>query len=150
MYRSKTDGSAVKKIDIDLEYLVFAYRDEESENIYYLDTEYGEVRFVNRGLTALRELTDEIEIAQEKFLYVPKQTKEELVEDLQAFTSTFTNEKIKSMLLLAFENPHVYATYKAILAPYQKELTELEGFLKNQARQRLLVWLKANFIEATT
>jgi hypothetical protein len=139
----------VKKIDIDLEYLIFAFRDEDSENIYYLDTEYGEVRFVNRSLTALRDLTDEIEIAKEKFLYVPKLTKEELVEDLRVFTSTLTNEKIKSMLPLAFENPQVYSTYKAILAPYQEELIELERFLKEQAKARLLVWLKANFIEPT-
>ena len=137
----------MKKIDLDLEYLIFAYRDEETENVYYLDTEYGEVRFVNRSLTALRDLTDEIEIAREKFLYVPKLTKEELVEDLRAFTATLTHEKIKSMLPLAFENPHVYATYKAILSPYQEELTQLEQFLKEKARGRLLVWLKANFIE---
>ena len=43
----------MKSITIDLEYLVFAYRDEETQNIYYLDTEYGEIRLVNRGLSDL-------------------------------------------------------------------------------------------------
>lgn len=146
----QTGQQTVTKIDIDLEYLIFAYRDEEAGNIYYLDTEYGEVRLVNRGLSALRDLTDEIEIAREKFLYVPKLTKEELLKDLQAFTATLTDEKIKGLLPLAFENPHVYSTYKAILAASPEELARLELFLKEQARQRLLVWLQANFIEPTT
>ena len=62
----------MKSITIDLEYLVFAYRDEETQNIYYLDTEYGEIRLVNRGLSDLKDLTDEIEISHDKFLYIPK------------------------------------------------------------------------------
>jgi hypothetical protein len=138
----------MKSITIDLEYLVFAYRDEETQNIYYLDTEYGEIRLVNRGLSDLKDLTDEIEISHDKFLYIPKQTKEELIEDLQAFSSSLADAKLKGMLPLAFEHPHVFATYKAILAPRQDELTRLDQFLKDKARARLLIWLKANSVEA--
>lgn len=143
-------GSTMKKITVDLEYLVFAYRDEEAQNIYYLDTEYGEIRLVNRDLTDLKDLTDEIEISHDKFLYVPKMTKDELMEDLQAFSSSISDPKLKGMLPLAFEHPHVFTTFKAILAPYQSEVVHLEQFLKDQARARLLVWLKANSIEASS
>jgi uncharacterized protein YdaL len=140
----------MKNIAIDLEYLVFAYRDEEVGNIYYLDTEYGDVRFVNRALAELKDLTDEIELEHNKFLYVPKLTKEELLEDLVAFSSTIMDSKLKGLLPLAFENPHAYATYKAILAPAKDELIRLEQFLNDRAKVRILVWLKANFIEPTT
>lgn len=136
----------MNSIKIDLEYLVFAYRDEESTNTYYLDTEYGEVRFVNRELTNLKDLTDEIETAHAKFLYVPKMSKNELVEDLNAFSKTLTDPKLLSMLQLAFEAPHIYKTYKAILGSEAESLLRLEPFLKEQAKKRLLIWLNANFI----
>lgn len=133
-----------------MEYLVFAYQDEEAQNIYYLDTEYGVIRLVNRQLADLKDLTDEIEIALEKFLYVPKRTREELVENLESFSSSIGDQKLKSLLPLAFENPNVFATLKAILAPYPDELSRLNAFLKDKAQARLIIWLRANSIEPAT
>lgn len=137
----------MKTIDIDMEYLVFAYQDEEAQNIYYLDTEYGVIRLVNRQLADLKDLTDEIEIALEKFLYVPKRTREELVENLESFCSSIGDQKLKGLLPLAFESSNVFATLKAILAPYPDELARLNAFLKDKAQARLIIWLRANSIE---
>ncbi len=54
-----------------MKYLLFAYQDDAAENIYYLDTEYGDIRLVNQGLTDLKDLTDELETSASRFLYIP-------------------------------------------------------------------------------
>jgi hypothetical protein len=124
-----------------MEYLIFAYQDECPDNIYYLDTEYGEVRLVNQSLADLKDLTNELEIHHDKFLYIPKQSKEVLVEDLKAFIETITDPKLKSILAVGLESPQQLQAFKVILG---NEKNQLEKFLKNLAGKRVADWLAAN------
>ncbi len=85
----------MKTIDVDFDYLLFAYQDDSPDNIYYLDTEYGDVRLVHRNLKDLRDLTDEIEISHDRFLYIPKGNKEDLLADLRSFFDQIQDAQIK-------------------------------------------------------
>lgn len=85
----------MKTISLDFDYLLFAYQDDSPDNIYYLDTEYGDVRLVHRSLKDLRDLTDEIEISHDRFLYIPKGNKEDLLADLHSFFDRIEDPQIK-------------------------------------------------------
>ncbi len=48
------------------------------------------------------------------------------------------------MLVIAFESPHVQDTFKKILAKHQPLDAELENYLRERTKERLLSWLTAN------
>jgi hypothetical protein len=134
----------MKAIDIDFDYLLFAYQDDCQDNIYYLDTEYGSIRLVHRQLNDLRDLTDEIEIFHEHFLYIPKATKDEVINDLRNFMHTIEDPDLNRVLSIAFDSSMVLDSFKKIIA---KDLTlrqRLDTYLQEKAKERLLAWLSAN------
>ncbi len=133
-----------KPIKIDMPYLIFVYQDTSAENCYYLDTECGEICLVNRELLDLKDLTDEIERTPDKFLYIPKPRHEELIEDLRQFADSVADVKLKNVLAVAFESPHISQAFRTILKPYSDELSRLEQFLNQRIKERVLVWLNAN------
>jgi len=134
----------MKAIDIDFDYLLFAYQDDSPDNIYYLDTEYGSIRLVHSQLKDLRDLTDEIEIYHDRFLYVPKTTKEEVLDDLRDFMGSVADGDLKRMLAVAFESPLVLDSCRKIVAKNLPVRQQLETYLQDKAKERLLTWLAAN------
>ncbi|HEY9713206.1 MAG TPA: UPF0158 family protein [Chroococcales cyanobacterium] len=134
-------------LKLDLKELMFAYRDDGPDNAYYLDTTTGAIKLVNRSLFDLRELTDEVERHRYKYKYVPKPDRREVPDDLRAFMSTVEDEKLKNILSMAFESPHVLSSFKKIIESSPEERARLDNFLNRLTRERLETWLKANFIE---
>jgi hypothetical protein len=137
----------MRTLPIDMDYLVFAYQDDSPDNAYYLDTEFGDIRLVNRNLSDLKDLTDEIELSQGRFLYIPKPPREEVLEDLQVFWDNLDDEHLKKLLTLAFETPSVGSTFKSILAKHPDQDKEFEDFRKERTLATLMLWLKANALE---
>jgi hypothetical protein len=133
-----------KQVKVDIDHLMFAYQDDSPENAYYLDTEYGDVVLVNRELTDLRDLTDEIELSPDKFLYIPKPRSEELVKDLHIFAESVSDAKLRSVLDMAFESPHLRDAFRKILSSHSQELIRLDQFLVEKTKERLTAWLNAN------
>lgn len=134
----------MKTITIDFDYLIFVYQDDSPDNIYYLDTEYGDIRLVHRQLDDLRDLTDEIEINHERFLYIPKASKEELLITLKDFSHNIKDKQLKQLLEIAFESPHVLDSFKKILNKYPQEREEFDKYLHDKSQKNLLSWLNAN------
>jgi len=134
----------MKAIDIDFDYLLFAYQDDSQDNIYYLDTEYGSIRLVHRELNDLRDLTDEIELGHSNFLYIPKARKDEVIDDLHEFMGNVADGDLTKVLAIAFESPMVLDNFKKIIARDPSLHHQLEIFLKERAKERLLEWLSAN------
>jgi Uncharacterised protein family (UPF0158) len=133
-----------KTIKIDMVYLSFAYQDESPDNTYYLDTEYGDICLVNRELLDLKDLTDEIELSRDKFLYIPKPNGKDLIEDLRNFVETVQDAKLKGVLSVAFESPYVMQAFRTILNPHSEELSRFEKFIAKRTRERVIGWLNAN------
>ena len=133
-----------KQIKIDMPYLIFAYQDTSAENCYYLDTECGEICLVNRELLDLTDLTDEIERTPDKFLYIPKPRQQELIDDLRQFADSVADVKLKNVLAVAFESPHISQAFRTILKPHSDQLSRFEQFLSQRTEERVLVWLNAN------
>ncbi len=134
----------MKKIDIDFDYLLFAYQDDSQDNIYYLDTEYGSIRLVHRQLEDLRDLTDEIEIFHDRFLYIPKAGKEEVLNDLRNFMNDIKDAQLSKLLAVAFESPLVLDSFKKIVAQNIAVRQQLDTYLQGKAKERLIAWLTAN------
>jgi len=137
----------MNEVPIDMDYLAFAYEDDSPDNIYYLDTEFGDIRLVNKNLSDLKDLTDELEKNEGRFLYIPKPSKELLIEDLGDFMATVQDENLKKILPIAFDSPHVYESFKSILAKVPEETNRLSTFLQMQTRARITKWLNANAIK---
>src|SRR5271170_4540831 len=137
----------MRTVPIDMDYLVFAYQDDSPDNAYYLDTEFGDIRLVNRNLSDLKDLTDEIELSQGRFLYIPKPAREEELEEIRAFWESIADPHLKNLLSLAFETPSISSTFKSILAKYPTQLKEFEACSKEKTLATLMLWLKANALE---
>lgn len=134
-------------LKLDFSELMFAWQDDTQDNAYYLDIESGVVKLVNRNLLDLRDLTDEIEQDRHKFLYMPKPAKEQLVLDLKEFWSTVTDDKLRNILSMAFESPHLLSSFKKILEGNPSELERFEEFRREKTRKRIEEWLKSHAIE---
>jgi len=136
----------MKRIDIDFDYLIFAYQDDSPENVYYLDTEFGDIRLVHRQLEDLRDLTDEIELAGDRFLYIPKARREQMLDCLKSFAQALENKEVKKVLDIAFESPHVLEAFKKILSRYPDLSKQLDVYLYEKTKEEVLTWLAANAI----
>lgn len=135
------------KLRVSTKDIIFAWLDESQDNSYYLDKIEGETRMVNRNLIELRDLTDEIERKSTRYLYVPKLTKEDLLEDLNAFLETVERSDLKNVLPIAFESPHKVSAFRKILEKAPDELQRFDEFREKQILRRVEKWLKANGIE---
>lgn len=131
---------------LDMAYLIFAWQDDAPDNLYYLDMRTGNVRLVNRNLTDLRDLTDEIEKNRERFKYLPKPDRGELISDLKDFMNSVQDAKLKNILSVAFESPHLLSAFKKILESSPSEASRLDQFRNEKVEKRVQQWLKANHI----
>lgn len=137
------------KVPIDMDGLLFAWRDDSPDNIYYLDIETGDVNLVNRGLLDLKDLTNEIEINRERYLYLPKPSSDQMKGDLRDFMKTIDDKEKLKILDMAFESPHVLAGFKKILSGWQGQKEALDDFLAARTHLRVRQWLEANCLVAT-
>lgn len=131
---------------IDFSYLVFCWQDDSPDNAYYLDRKTGDVRLVNQHLLDLRQLTDEIEKDRERYLYVPKPDKTDMLSDLHDFQHEVSSEQLKRLLSVAFESPHVLLAFKKILQDDQEQSQHLREFLEERVAKRIETWLNANSV----
>ncbi|MBS1954131.1 MAG: hypothetical protein JST89_08095 [Cyanobacteria bacterium SZAS-4] len=134
-------------LNLDLSELVFAWQDDTQDNAYYLDIESGVVKLVNRNLLDLRDLTDEIEQDRHKFLYMPKPDKEQLILDLKEFWSTVQDDKLRNILSMAFESPHLLSSFRKILEGTPSELKRFEEYRQNKTKLRIEEWLSSHALK---
>jgi hypothetical protein len=99
---------------------------------------------VHRELNDLRDLTDEIELGHSNFLYIPKANKDEAIDDLHDFMPNINDADLTKVLAVAFESPMVLDNFKKIIARNPSLHEQLEIYLKERAKKRLLQWLSAN------
>lgn len=135
------------KLRVSTKDIIFAWLDDSQDNSYYLDKIEGETRMVNRNLIELRDLTDEIERSSTRYLYVPKATREDLMEDLNAFLETVERSDLKNVLPIAFESPHKVSSFRKILEKAPDELQRFDEFREKRILRRIEKWLNANGIE---
>src|ERR1700739_4784843 len=88
---------AMKRLELDLNYLLFAWDDESPDAIYYLDLDTGSVLLIQQDLDDLEELKDEVESQPNRFLYVPKAKSDTLLLDLSDFIFSISDEKLRSV-----------------------------------------------------
>ncbi|HMP51761.1 MAG TPA: UPF0158 family protein, partial [Candidatus Melainabacteria bacterium] len=93
-----------------------------------------------------KELTDEIELERNRYLYLPKPERDQLKNDLRDFMSTIEDQSLLRILEMAFESPHVYSSFLKILDKRVEEKERLQEFIDSRSRMRVLQWLEANCI----
>ncbi|HEY9677519.1 MAG TPA: UPF0158 family protein [Drouetiella sp.] len=135
-----------KPLKLNLSELMFAYLDDAPDNSYYLDIESGVVKLVNRNLLDLRDLTDEIEQDRHKFLYMPKTEKEQQTLDLKEFWASVKDDKLRNILSMAFESPHVLSSFRKILEGNQEEAKRFEEYRNAKTQAKIEAWLKSHFL----
>lgn len=135
-----------RNVDFEMDRLIYAWRDDSPDNLYYLDLETGEIQLVNRTLEDVKDLTDEIELERNRYLYLPKPERDQLKNDLRDFMSTIEDQSLLRILEMAFESPHVYSSFLKILDKDESEKERLQEFIDSRSRMRVLQWLEANCI----
>ena len=140
----------MNELEIDIDYLLFAWQDDSPDSAYYLDSDTGSVLLVQRDLDDLDGLRDEIELQPNRFLYVPKPDPEQVEFDLGDFIPTVADAHLKDILSMAFESPNKLAACKGLLAKHGDELQRWEKFRQDAVRERVRRWLAANNISVFT
>ena len=135
-----------RNVDFEMDRLIYAWRDDSPDNLYYLDLETGDIQLVNRTLEDVKDLTDEIELERNRYLYLPKPERDQLKNDLRDFMSTIEDQSLLRILEMAFESPHVYSSFLKILDKDESEKERLQEFIDSRSRMRVLQWLEANCI----
>lgn len=138
------DAVRIRSSDIE-----FAWQDDSPDNSYYLDLVTGDIKLVNRNLSDLKDLTDEIEKHFHRYLYLPKPQAGQLKEDLRDFMETVEDKALKPILEMTFESPHVLSGFKSVLGKSPGEQERLENFRRSRVRVRIQQWLQANHLHAT-
>jgi Uncharacterised protein family (UPF0158) len=134
----------MKAIRVDMPYLLLAWEDEAPDNSYYLDTQSGNVKLVHRHLLDLRDLTDEIEKDRQRYLYVPKPSRDVLLKDLRDFMKTIESPSLRPVLEMAFESPHVLSSFRKILEKHDHEAKRFAEYRQAHMRENIDQWLAAN------
>ncbi|MEZ4487184.1 MAG: UPF0158 family protein [Cyanobacteriota/Melainabacteria group bacterium] len=135
-----------RNVDFEMDRLIYAWRDDSPDNLYYLDLETGEIQLVNRTLEDVKDLTDEIELERNRYLYLPKPERDQVKNDLRDFMSTIEDQSLLRILEMSFESPHVYSSFLKILDKDESEKERLQEFIDSRSRMRVLQWLEANCI----
>lgn len=136
----------MKDLDIDLADLAFAFEDHASDSSYYLDLDTGSIIMVRPELDDVSEIRGDIELEPDRFLFVPKPKANQIELDLQDFTFTIKDAKLKSMVELAMEAANKYAALRSVLQKGEGEWERWEEWKKQSSRQRALRWLEAHEI----
>jgi hypothetical protein len=138
----------MNKLQIDTDYLLFAWQDDSPDTAYYLDTDTGSVLLVQRDLDDVDELRDEIELQPARYLYVPKPNPDQPELDLSDFIYTVGDAHLKDLLSVAYEAPNKMQACKKIMSAHPAELQRWENWRRDAARERVRRWLAANNLEA--
>lgn len=137
-----------EKLEIDFEYLVFAWQDDSPDTAYYLDSDTGSVVLVQQDLDDLDELRQDIELQPNRYLYVPKQDPLQPELDLQDYIYTVTDADLKSQLTVASESRDKFGSCKQILKQNPDELARWEKWQTDAVRERVRKWLAAHNLQA--
>ena len=132
---------------IDINYLIFAFRDNSEESQYYLDRETGSVLLVQPDLDDIDELRHEIECQANRYIFVPKPNMEQAELDLYDFIHTVDDNHLKSLLIVASEANNKIHSCERLLAKHPNELKRWQDFVSLQTKSRVKKWLAANNIE---
>jgi len=132
------------KLNIDLDYLLFAWQDDSQQSSYYLDTDTGSVVLVTRDLDDLDELRQEIELQPARFLYVPKLSDDQKLLDLTDFIFTVPDQKLKAMMEVACEGRDPFGACRTIMGQHPEELARWKTWQQDAAKERVRKWLAAH------
>jgi hypothetical protein len=137
----------MEKLEIDFEYLVFAWQDDSPDTAYYLDSDTGSVVLVQRDLDDLDELREEIELQPNRYLYVPKPDPLQPELDLSDYIFTVADENLRHQLETAAEGRDKFRTCKRILQENPDELARWERRRGDAVRERVRKWLYAHNVQ---
>jgi hypothetical protein len=138
----------MEQLQIDFEYLVWAWQDDSPDTAYYLDSDTGSVVLVQRDLDDLDELREEIELHPNRYLYVPKPDALQPELDLSDYIFTVTQPDLRQQLEVAEQGRDKFRSCKKILQEYPEELARWEKWQQDAIRERVRKWLHAHNLQA--
>ena len=139
-------GTEMVERKIDFSYLVFCWQDDSPDNAYYLDRKTGDVRLVNQHLLDLRQLTDEIEKDRERYLYVPKPDKTDMLSDLHDLSARGIQRAAQKTLVSGFRKSACSARVQENFQDDQEQSQHLREFLEERVAKRIETWPNANSV----
>jgi len=137
----------MNKLEIDFDYLIFAWRDDSPDTAYYLDSDTGSVVLVQRDLEDIEDLRDEIEMHPNRYLYVPKPDSLQPQLDLFDFIFTISDPELKAQLTVAAEGHDKFGGCRRVLRDYPEETARWDKWQLDAVRERVRKWLAAHDLE---
>jgi len=138
-----------KKLRIDLEELRWAFDDHVREYAWVLDTESGEVLQLMEDAELPLPL-EEIEADETgRFLEIEADDSAEAYRDMQLFTATVTDSRLRDLLDVAIAGKGAFRRFKDVLGGAPEERQRWFRFQEERVNNRIRAWLAENDIETT-
>lgn len=141
----------MKKLNVDLEELAFAFEGASWEMEYYLDSESGDVIMVGDPdlfgpeMEALRERVESG--YGTRYVAVPKPHSREAYGDMGDFILTLEGAGLRGLLEVAIDGPGAFRRFKSVLARYPEVREQWFQFKAARTRRRVLDWLESIGVE---
>ena len=136
-----------KKLRINLEELRWAFDDHVREYAWVLDTESGEVLQLMEDAELPLPL-EEIEADETgRFLEIEADDSAEAYRDMQLFTATVTDSRLRDLLDVAIAGKGAFRRFKDVLGGAPEERQRWFRFQEERVYSRIRAWLAANDIE---
>ncbi|MCK4852264.1 MAG: hypothetical protein KAS86_04035 [Candidatus Omnitrophica bacterium] len=139
----------MKKVNIDMEELIYAFQKCTIEGEYFLDAENGEMIYVSevddtkKKEAALEKMNSD----PERYVLLPTDSSRKGYNDMLDFIATVKDEDLKEKLYVALDGRGAFRRFKNILLNHHEERDEWFRFQEKRTRERINEWLEANEIE---
>ncbi|HBA88652.1 MAG TPA: hypothetical protein DCZ75_11920 [Geobacter sp.] len=136
---------AMRNLEIVWEDLMEAFENGDSDLIYFLDRETGEVFSVPAEYDD-ENFWDEVDSLDERYLEIPPFDYGAERQFVHTFIQGITNESLKAMLARTFTGRHSHGRLNEILSFYPEELERFQAIREELLTGRAGQWLEEHDI----
>ena len=155
-----------RKLEIDWMELDAAFQGGSWEMRFYLDVETGEVVMVTDEIARYLEeppdyelsdwMQEALQVAEQieegygtRYIRIPQADTHEDYRDMERFTSTVRNDRLRERLWQASQGRGAFRYFKDVLAEYPAERERWFAFKDRRIYERISWWLESEGIEPT-
>ena len=143
-------GEEMRKVEIDLSELIYAFNSCRIGYEHYLDIVTGEILYTCDELMDTEEIEkiyERIEREPGRYLAIPTDSSREGYRDMEAFTDTVKDENLRDKLRIALNGRGAFRRFKDVLLDYLEYRERWFKFKEERTKSRINEWLQKNKIE---
>lgn len=139
----------MKKVKIDINKVIHAFRTCAMEREYFLDTKNGDIVHVSDFWheDEKEKAYKKIDAEPERYIMFPPDGPRKVYYDMLDFAATIEDRELREKLYVAVEGRGGFRRFTDILLSHPSEKNNWQTYIKERTRERINDWLEENGIE---